>query len=213
MLLIRTLLPLLTVLLALGVLDRGDALAQNVSGPAPVTLTAKQTKSLEELRQMATETQRVYKLPASINVGVRRLATSGLTSYRGVGISYHAGDLTVDPTVLDSPHRLALMGVALGSIVLRAPSTATSLAEAEQERQQRTKEYNAKAVEILVRVKGLLETEALHLVYVWLLARHRAPSTRQASTTELRLCEQIRDLLVRFPQHREWSPKPECAPE
>jgi hypothetical protein len=209
----RTLLSVLAVMLWLGVLDRGAAVAQNVSGSAPVTLTAEQTKSLEELRQMARGTKEVYKLLTSINVVVRPLATSGLTSYQGVGMRTYLGDITVDPNVLGSPHRLALMGVTLASIVLRAPSTATTLAEADQERQQKTRDNNAKAVEILVKVKGLPETEALRLVYVWLLARHRASSVRPAPSTGLAPCEQIRDLLARSPQHREWSPKPECAPD
>ena len=213
MLLTRTLLPLLTVPLALVILDRADGLAQNISGSAPVTLRDEQTKSLEELRQMARDTQRVYKLPASINVGVRPLASSGLTSYQCVGMLYQAGDVVVDPRVLGSPNRMPLMAAMLASIVLRAPSTATSLAEAEQERQRKTRENNAKAVEILVRTKGLSEADALYLVYTWLLAQHRAGCSAPSAFRRLAPCEQIRDLLARFPQYREWSPKPECAPE
>lgn len=117
------------------------------------------------------------------------------------------------PEVLTYRSRDVLIAATLGSLILRAPSKATSLADYERERQQAIKESNAKAVEILVRVQGVQEPEALHTVYVWLLTRHRAGSAGQAAAAALTPCDQIRDLLARFPQHREWSPKPECAPE
>ena len=164
---------------------------------------------------MARETVRVYELRAPIEVVMRPLQSSGLTSYAGVGMTFSrvGGQVSVDPRVLQSPTRHTLMAVVLASIVLRTPSTATTLGDYERERQAAIREVNAKAVEVLVKVRGVPEVEAWHSVYTWLLAQHRTSGRRPGAAGSLAPCDQIRDLLARYPPHREWSPRPECAPE
>ncbi len=213
MLLARGIVPVLVLVVSLGILDHRQTAAQSVTGS--VSLTPQQSKSLEALRQMARDAVRIYKLVSSIDVSVRPLASSGLTSFAGTGISYSpAGRLiSVDPGVLGFSHRDALMATVLASIILHSPSKATTLADYERERRQAIMESNAKAVEILVRVKGVQQPEAVHAIYTRLLRLHETPNRGRGSAGELAPCDQIRDLLARFPEHREWSPKPECAPE
>jgi hypothetical protein len=78
---------------------------------------------------------------------------------------------------------------------------------------QREVEANAKSVEILTRVKGWPEATALRMVYNFLIASHRAIA--QGRTVQLAShkppCEEIKDLLGRFPQHRAWTIGLECA--
>src|SRR5262249_51204482 len=165
--------------------------------PAPGSGSPSVPPPLEELRQMAREAVRVYKLGSPIEVVLRPLQSSGLTSYAGVGMSFSPvrGQVSVDPRVLESPTRHTLMAVVLASIMLGTPSTATTLADYERERQAAVREVNAKAVEVLVRVRGVAEAEAWHSVYTWLLALHRSSSRRTGAAGSLAPCDQIRDLL------------------
>jgi hypothetical protein len=71
------------------------------------------------------------------------------------------------------------------------------------------KDANAKAVEVLVRVRGYPEATALRLVYVHLEAAHRRG---MALLGHASACEEIRDLLGRFPQHRSLTRSWTCAP-
>ena len=54
-----------------------------------------------------------------------------------------------------------MIATALAFEMLRAPSTATSLAERDRERAQIVRDGHARAVDILVQVKGLSEEAAL----------------------------------------------------
>src|SRR5262249_1019029 len=74
-------------------------------------------RALEELRQMAREAVRVYGLGSPIEVVIRPLQSSGLTSYAGVGMTFSRvrGQVSVDPSVLQSAARHTLMAVVLAS--------------------------------------------------------------------------------------------------
>jgi hypothetical protein len=97
--------------------------------------------------------------------------------------------------------------------MLRAPSQATTLAERERERAQLSFDANARAVEILVEVKGLSEDAAVEEMYAWLSAIHRAAG---AGTRVPRLgpsaCDEIVDLLRRHAGLKERYAGRECGP-
>jgi len=114
------------------------------------------------------------------------------------------------PGLLGAPIQDALIAKVLALQYGRRTLTATSLEDYERQRRQENFEANAKAVEILVRVKGWPERAALHSVHVWLLALHRGgrpPSSGQPSA-----CDQIVELQARFPEHREWTAELSCTP-
>jgi hypothetical protein len=71
------------------------------------------------------------------------------------------------------------------------------------------KDANAKAVEILVRVREYPEPMALRLVYRHLESSHRDGVELLGHATP---CEEIGDLLRRFPQHRSVTGSWTCAP-
>ena len=66
---------------------------------------------------------------------------------------------------------------------------------------------------MLVRVRRLSEQEALSVVYEHLLAFNRLVVARRTVIPwgHRAPCEEIADLLGRFPTHRAWSTGLECA--
>src|SRR5581483_10645142 len=76
--------------------------------------------------------------------------------------------------LLGHPSRDLVVAKSLAYEMLRAPSAATSLADRERERRLRELDADALVVDILVRVKGWPESQALEATYGWLLAMHRA---------------------------------------
>src|SRR5262249_59446249 len=63
-------------------------------------------------------------------------------------------------------------------------------------------------VEVLARTKGLPEDGAVGAVAAWILAQHAAAPDRQ---TAARLCEELRNLVLRFPRQASAVPPGRCA--
>jgi hypothetical protein len=180
------------------------------ASPAEASLTPVQRQALADIRQFVNGFVIDYRLPTTIEVGVMALGSTKLTSLANVGVSHSLGRLLVDPGLLGAPIQDALIAKVLALQYGRRTLTATSLEDYERQRRQENFEANAKAVEILVRVKGWPERAALHSVHVWLLALHRGgrpPSSGQPSA-----CDQIVELHARFPEHREWTAELSCTP-
>jgi hypothetical protein len=167
-----------------------------------------QNRSLEEVRAFADDTARLYGLP-QIHVLVSHNPDSPVGSYR-------RGFLAVNQLVLRSEFRDAIVAHELAHYVLghdaalAAPTPEARLAE----RQQRELDANAKSVEILTRVRGVPEDQALRMAYSYLLNVHRR---LQRSPGEDLLghrppCEEIADLLARYPAQLTWTSGLECAP-
>jgi hypothetical protein len=135
----------------------------------------------------------------------------GQTFERAGGV-YADGWLFVSPAILTSPHRHALIASAVAQHRGRHPSRARTADEFNQERRERLMASNAGAVAVLVEAAGLSERQALEAIYAWLLDQHRAatpgapPAPGRAAP-----CDEIQDLLGRFPQHRAWSAALLCA--
>ena len=172
------------------------------------SLAPEQQRSEEEIRAFAVETARVYELPQ-----IEFLVNEDVPSTSGL---YRRGQLVVSASLLRSPYRDAVVAHELARYVLGydAPLRARVGYARKREHELREMEANAKAVEILARVKSLSEQQALRTIYAHLLAYHRAlqrgvdlmpPGHRPP-------CEEIADLLARFPQHAAWTGSLDCAP-
>src|SRR5262249_17489784 len=122
--------------------------------------------------------------------------------------------LFLNRRLLRASNRDVVIATALAYEMLRAPSQATSIAARQRERAQLMLDGNAKAVDILVQVKGMSEPAALDQVYAWLLGMHRAAvaSGRPPEAGSVRPCDAIGDLLRRYPDSKEWFAGRECAP-
>ena len=172
------------------------------------TLTPAQEESLAEVRALAAETARAYGRPP-IHLLVSHNA-------QGPPGSYRRGFFSVSALTLSSPFRDAIVAHELGHYVLghEAPLRGATTADLERDYQQRELDANAKAVEILASVGGMSEVRALKSVYTYLLgirwALDRYP--RLDLSGHKPPCEEIADLLSRFPDQRAWTAALECAP-
>jgi hypothetical protein len=188
--------------------SRVGLLAVAVLAAGCFTMTPAQNRSLDEVRIFADETARRYGL-APIHVLVSHNPDSPVGSYR-------RGFFTVNPLVLRSEFRDAIVAHELAHYVLGhdAPLAGTTPETRLREREQRELDANAKSVEILSRVRGVPEDQALRLAYSYLLNVHRR---MQRSPGEDLLghrppCEEIADLLARYPAQLTWTAGLECAP-
>jgi hypothetical protein len=178
-------------------------------------LTAEEEASLQEVRDFVRAAAQRFRMVAPLEVSVASwVGTGSLSQYASTPAVYTRGALHLNRRLLRASNRDLVIAKALAYEVLRAPSKATTLAEHERERIRRDLEANVRSVDILVQVKGVPERDALDRMYAWLLGIHRvtaaaaAPSTPGSAST----CDAIKDLLGRFPQHREWFAGRECAP-
>jgi hypothetical protein len=173
------------------------------------TLTPGQEESLGEVRALADETARVYGRPP-IHVLVSH-------DPKGPPGSYTRSFFSVGALTLTSPFRDAIVAHELAHYVLghEAPLQGSTAAELLRHYQQRELDANAKAVEILSRVGGMNDVRALRTMYDYLLgirwALERYPSLELSGHKPP--CEEIADLLSRFPAQRAWTSSLECGPE
>jgi len=172
------------------------------------TLTPAQDRSLEEVRAFADATAHRYGL-LPIHVLVSHNPESPVGSYR-------RGFFAVNELVLRSEFRDAIVAHELAHYVLGhdAPLAGVTQDARRREVEQRELDANAKAVEILAWVRQVPEDQALRMVYSYLLNVHRR---LQRSPGEDLLghrppCDEIADLLRRYPQQLVWTAGLECAP-
>jgi hypothetical protein len=172
------------------------------------TLTPAQDRSLDEVRAFADATARVYGLPA-IHVLVSHNPESPVGAYR-------RGYFAVNRLVLGSEYRDAIVAHELGHYVLGhdAPLAGDTPEARQRDRERREMDANAAAVDILIRARQVPEDQALRMVYSYLINVHRR--LQRAPAEDLLghrpPCEEIANLLGRYPQHLGWTGGLECAP-
>ncbi len=172
------------------------------------TLTPAQQESAAEVRALADRTARLYGLPL-----IHLLVSHNPQDAPG---SYRRGFFSVSVITLTSSFRDAIVAHELAHYVLGhdAPLHGASPGELEHDYQQRELDANAKGVEILIRAAGFGEARALRTMYdylagvQWALDRYPRLNLRGHKSP----CEEIADLLARFPQQRAWTAPLGCAP-
>jgi IrrE N-terminal-like domain len=172
------------------------------------TMTPGQDRSLDEVRAFADETARRYGLQP-IHVLVSHDPDSPVGSYR-------RGFFAVNRLVLSSEFRDAIVAHELAHYVLGhdAPLAGATNDARRREREQRELDANASAVEILVWVRQVPEDQALRMVYSYLLNVHRRllRSPGEDLLGHRPPCDEIADLLRRYPRQLVWTAGLECAP-
>ena len=174
-----------------------------------VALTPGQQRGADEVRAMADETARVY--------GVRRIPVLVGNDIDGVGGTYRRGLFTSTTSMLTSRHRESIVAHELAHYLLDhdRPFAGTLSLDWQREQERSVLDANAKAVEILMRVRALPEEDAPRVVYDHLLAFDRLVAARRTVIPwgHRPPCEEIADLLARFPRQRAWSAALACAPD
>jgi hypothetical protein len=175
---------------------------------ACASLTPAQERSAGEVRAFADRTARAYGLlPIHVLVSRDPAAPAG---------SFRRGFFSVSTGTLGSSARDAVVAHELAHYVLGhdAPLPGDTREEWKRAYQRRELDANAKSVEILARVLEISEARALRTVYLYLravqLAHERSPGLDLAG--HLPPCEEIADLIRRFPQQRHWTASLDCAP-
>jgi hypothetical protein len=178
-------------------------------------LTAEEEISVDEIGEFVRSTAQRYRMVAPLAVSiVPWVGNPSLPQYASSPAVYVRGALFLNRRLLRASNRDLVIATALAYEILRTPETATSLAARDRLRTQLALDGNAKAVEILVEVKGLSEEAALERMYESLLAQHRAAVTSGLPTPpgQPPPCEAIADLRRRYPASRERFAGRECAP-
>jgi hypothetical protein len=171
-------------------------------------LTTDQQVNLEVVQRFVEETRRVYNLPP-----IRILVSD---HYAGTGaVYYDTGLLTVEPSALSSQYRDALFATMLAyALIPRETTFERMLTQDDWQKRQvrRSLEANAKAVEILQRVRGWPERTSLDHVPARLVsfleleqAGHKVPTPGH-----LRPCAELADLWKRFPAYTPADSVPRC---
>jgi len=172
------------------------------------TLSPGQDRSLDEVRAFAEETARRYGLEP-IHVLVSHNPDSPVGSYR-------RGFFAVNRLVLGSEFRDAIVAHELAHYVLGhdAPLAGATPDARRREREQRELDANARSVEILAWVREVPEDQALRMVYSYLLNVHHRLQRRPGEDLlgHRPPCEEIADLLGRYPRQLGWTRSLECAP-
>jgi hypothetical protein len=184
----------------------GLALALALAGC--VSLTPAQQRAADDVRAMADETARAY--------GVPRIALLVGEHVEGAGGSYRRGLFTISPAALTSARRDSIVAHELAHYLLGhdRPLSGTLRMDWQREQEQREMAANVKAVEILVRVRRMREEQALSLIYDHLLSFNRLLEEKGSVIPwgHRPPCDEIRDLLTRFPAHQPWTDGLECSP-
>jgi hypothetical protein len=173
-----------------------------VPPPTDAPLSAEEEVSLQEIRDFVRAAARRYRMVAPLEVSVASWVGSGsLPQYANTSAVYASGYLYVHRRVLRASNRDLVIAKAIAYEMLRVPSKATTLAERERERGALTLDSNARAVDVLVQVKGVSEEAAVGEMYAWLLAIHRGAGIagRPRPAGAVTPCDQIADLLERYP--------------
>lgn len=171
------------------------------------TLTPAQEHSAAELRDFIDRVTRAYDV-RSVHLLVGDDSES-------IGGTYRRGMITVSTPVLFSRYRDSIIAHELAHYLLGhdEPLHGVTPLEQQQEQEQRELDANAKAVEIFVRTGRLPEEQALSLMYDGMLGFYRAVTTGHGVVPwgHRHPCEEMADLLARFPAHRGWTATLECA--
>lgn len=164
------------------------------------TLTPQQGSHLEEVRAFVATAAQAYGIaPIPVRAepqGGRRAAT------------YHRGVISLSPDFLaPGPWRDVVLAHEVAHHLLGHDGPLPLEWDGQSQAQQRELDADAKAVEVLQRVRGLSEEEAFRRVYEahWSLKRALGASLFSLPPGHPAPCVKLADLLRRFPTQQAWA--------
>lgn len=159
-----------------------------------VSLTPQQKDALTDVQRFADATAAAYGL-------MRIPVTVQPRTNLGIGGMYRQGNFYLNEGSLSSGHLTAMVAHELAHYVLgHEPTSGVSMAELLRAQEPRELDANAKAVEIMVRVKGMPQPQAVRTMVVFLRTAQNAQNRGQPNAPGHRPpSEEIADLLARFP--------------
>jgi hypothetical protein len=164
-----------------------------------LTLTPAQEDRAAEVRRLADATADAYRVSRT------RVTIESATNL-GMGARYRSGNLYLNVQMLGSPHLDALVAHELGHYLLGHDTLAGGVvtqAEWQRVQEERELDANTMAVEILVRVRGMTQAQAVGTVVAFLQGAQRAIDRGGAVAAGHRQpSAEIADLLARFPGPR-----------
>src|SRR5438034_5106764 len=163
-----------------------------VGGCAP--LTPQQQDTVADVQRFADETATTYNLP-------RIRVTIEPATNLGIGGRYRQGNFYLNARTLGSGNLTALVAHELAHYVLgHEPLSGPSMAELLRAQELRELDANAKAVEILMRVRGMSQTEAVRTMVTHLRGAQAAIRCGGALAPGQRPpADEIANLIARFP--------------
>jgi hypothetical protein len=191
------------------------AMPSVTSAQSTDVLAPDEEMSLQQIRDFVGATAQRYRMISPLVVSVASwVGNPSLPQFASSPAVKSGNQLYLNRRLLLASNRDVVIATALAYEMLRGPGQASSLADRERERAQMMLDANARAVDILVRVKGMSEAAALEQVYASLLGLHRAAiaSARPPEPGAVRPCDAIGDLLRRYPDSRASFAGRECAP-
>jgi hypothetical protein len=164
-----------------------------------LTLTPGQQDRAAEVRRFADATADAYRVS-------RTRVTIEAATNLGIGARYRHGHLHLNVRMLGSPHLDAIVAHELGHYLLGHDTLAAGVvtqADWQRVQEEREVDANTKAVEILVRVKGMTEAEAVQAMVTFLQsAQHVIDGGGAVAAGHRHPVAEIADLLTRFPDRR-----------
>ena len=161
-----------------------------------VTLTPEQQDRVTEVRRLADATTAAYDVQ-------RVRVTVEPTNRLGIGARYRQGNFYLNVRMLGSVHLDVVVAHELAHYLLghdTLPTGVVTHSDWQRAQEQRELDANAKAVEILTRVRGMTEAEAVRAMVAYLRAAQQAVDRGSPVAAGHRQpVEEIADLLARFP--------------
>jgi hypothetical protein len=179
---------------------------------ACASLTPQQSDRMKEAQEIANETTKLYGVPHVSVFSYERMSANSAAGYAG-----RQGWILLSRAALDDTTFAPVLAHELGHatlshddpIVLRVARPTP--ADYRKAQQQRELDANARAVEIMVRVMGKTEPEALLMLASYLADANtsRGGLAVGLPAGHMHPCDQLRDLATRFPG--DWSREVACA--
>lgn len=190
---------------------RGAIIVLSFSGC--VSLPPQQAARLTEARDIANRTSKLYGVPR-----VRVFSEDRLSPSAAAGYAPGNNWILIRRRVLGSPGFIPVLAHELGHVTLRhdlpivleGGERQPDLAAYRRAAEQRELDANGRAVEIMIRVLGMTERDAVMALASYLAAANTARDGRAIALPHghIHPCDQLQDLVRRFPG--DWSRNVNC---
>jgi hypothetical protein len=191
-----------------------SVLALSVAGCAGLGLTEQQSGRLKEAQDIADRTTKLYGMP-----GVTVFVNEGLSPNASAGYAPSHRWILLRRSTLEDSSFIPVLAHELGHVTLGHSQTVDrgvdgrplkTMADYRRALQQRELDANARGVEIMVRVMKKTEPDAVMAVASFLVGANASREGRAVGLPQAHMhpCDQLMDLVIRFPG--DWTREVKC---